>query len=64
MADPIIGLENPWESATFDGCRRSQLREQAQVPLAQRLQWACDMSEWILALHASALRARKMEDGE
>lgn len=43
-----MNAENdPWAAATFDGARKAQTKEFAQLSLTERLRWCCEMSEMI-----------------
>jgi len=38
---------DPWAAATFEGARKAQTKEFAQLSLTERLRWCCEMSELI-----------------
>lgn len=49
-----------WESATFDGLRRVQLREQARLPVRAKLDWLDDAQQFVSGVE----ERRKRKTGE
>lgn len=47
MNNPQQPTENSWSAGSFEGNRVAQTRDMASRPLAERLRWACEMSEVI-----------------
>ena len=64
MPDPTP--DPAWESATYDGARRVQLREQARLPIGLRLDWLDDAQQLIdqLQRNRRAERDRRAAGGE